>query len=86
MIPYPNARQFVRNILGFVWTDLVRNQRTVPSLIYVEKMVFAISTTVKITHTCVRDKRIVPSHIRAKMMAAAISEHAGMFFGEGKPS
>ena len=86
MIQYPNARQFVRNILGFVWTDLVRNQRTVPSLIYVEKIVFAISTIVKIIHRCVRHKRIVPSHTRAKMMVAAISGHAGMFFGGGRPS
>ena len=83
MIPYPNAIQSVRNILGFVRTDLVRNHRTVPSPISVE-MVFAINTNAKIN--LVGYKRIVPLHIRAKMMAAAISEHAGMFFGEGKPS
>ena len=79
MIPYPNARQTVGNIPGFVKTDLVRNQRTVPSLISVE-MVFAISTNVKIN--LVRYNRIVPSHIHAEMMAAAISGHAGMFWGK----
>ena len=83
MIPYPNAIQNVRNILGFVRTDLVRNQRSVPSPISAE-MVFAININVKIN--LVRYNRIVPSHIRAKMMAAAISGHAGMFLGEGRPS
>ena len=60
-------------------TDHVWNQRTVPALISVE-IVFAININVKIN--LVRDNRIVPSHIRAKMMAAAISGHAGMFWGK----
>ena len=79
MIPYPNAIQNVKNIMDFVRTDLVRNHRTVPTLISVE-IVFAINTNAKIN--LVGYKRIVPSHIRAKMMAAAISGHAGMFWGK----